>query len=270
MVSIAEIATIRETGALQNGHGTARDARQVWDRLHQRRESHPAEFTPKRHSGTAGFTYDSDGLHSFARNVLGSATTAGYMRKIVTYLTDQGALLNIGRPGRGAIWWLAAEWPAADTEPVTAIEPGAETPEAEARVVSKLADSDHVRAPFPTWLAGISPQPTAESDSADVRIEISPEPDGPEPAAEDARAGLAAAFFKAPEGAAESAALENARAALAAALDAWVRETITERVAFRKRLATLEAELAAAQARNRQLEEWGQRGLDLLTGDPQD
>ena len=68
MVSIAEIATIRETGALQNGHGTARDARQVWDRLHQRRESHPAEFTPKRHSGTAGFTYDSDGLHSFARN----------------------------------------------------------------------------------------------------------------------------------------------------------------------------------------------------------
>jgi len=221
MVSIAEIATIRETGALQNGHGTARDARQVWDRLHQRRESHPAEFTPKRHSGTAGFTYDSDGLHSFARNVLGSATSAKYMRKIVTYLTEQGALLNIGRPGRGAIWWVAEDWAPEVAASVTAIEPAAETDEptpAEAEAA---------------WLA-------AEWPAADAVTAIEP-----------------------------AAAPEDPARALAT-LDAYVRGAAARHADLQARITALEAELAAAQARNRQLEEWGQRGLDLLTGDPQE
>ena len=221
MVSIAEIATIRETGALQNGHGTARDARQVWDRLHQRRESNPAEFTPKRHSGTAGFTYDSDGLHSFARNVLGSATSAKYMRKIVTYLTEQGALRNIGRPGRGAIWWVAEDWAPEVAVSVTAIEPAAETDEPTA------AEAEAA------WLA-------AEWPAADAVTAIEP-----------------AAGFEDP-----------ARAL--ATLDAYVSGAAARHADLQARITALEAELAAAQARNRQLEEWGQRGLDLLTGDPQD
>ncbi len=226
MVSIAEIATIRETGALQNGHGTARDARQVWDRLHQRRESHPAEFTPKRHSGTAGFTYDSDGLHSFARNVLGSATSAKYMRKIVTYLTEQGALLNIGRPGRGAIWWVAEDWAPEVAASVTAIEPAAETDEP-TPAEAEAAGLDDV--PVPSWLR-ISPELPAAPEAS------------PEPAA-------------APE--------DPARAL--ATLDAYVRGAAARHADLQARITALEAERDTALARIRELEEWYTKGLDLLT-----
>jgi len=260
MVSIAEIATIRETGALQNGHGTARDARQVWDRLHQRRESNPAEFTPKRHSGTAGFTYDSDGLHSFARNVLGSATSAKYMRKIVTYLTEQGALRNIGRPGRGAIWWVAEDWAPEVAASVTAIEPAAETDEP-TPAEAEAAGLDDV--PVPSWLR-ISPELPAEPDSADVRIEGSSGVMAPDRHPDVAPWGRPVVDAAAPEPAAEAAAPEDPGAALAT-LDAYVRGAAARHADLQARITALEAERDTALARIRELEEWYTKGLDLLT-----
>ncbi len=232
MVSIAEIATIRE--ALPNGSGTAHDAREVFDRLHARHVTTPQEFSPKKHDGVAGFSWDGD-LGPFVKSVLGNATTARIIQKTTRFLSEQGAVLNTGRPGRGKQWWLAAEWPAGDAEPVTAIEPAAE---------------GEAVAPAPFSVIFSQPDAAPEPDSANVRIVVEPEPVEPVPAA-------------------EPAAPEDPTAALAT-LGAYVRGAAARHADLQARITALEAELAAAQARNRQLEEWGQRGLDLLTGDPQD
>jgi len=65
----------------------------------------------------------------------------------------------------------------------------------------------------------------------------------------------------------EPAAAPEDPARALATLDAYVRGAAARHADLQARITTVEAELAAAQARNRQLEEWGQRGLDLLTGD---
>jgi len=109
-VPIGELATVttaeKQPHSLEHYGQSATDAWEVWTLIHKRRlgGQFADEFTSMSYKGVNGFRWDGM-LKRIAAARFNGMTDWRYVR-IREWLTDTGNLVNVGGPGRQAVWWL--------------------------------------------------------------------------------------------------------------------------------------------------------------------